>query len=107
MSDLSMFSPKQLFNAMDINESRWLEDSDILAFSDRVGLTISHEDAIRIVTQYATDRMSYDNFLNFALPATDDHLRELAQRRDTMSRAHLNGRVETAVRDLILSELNF
>ena len=74
MSEMSMFSPRQLFSAMDINESRWLEDSDILAFSDRMGLTISHEDALRIVTQYAPDRMSYDNFLNFTLPATNDNL---------------------------------
>lgn len=108
------FEPFNAFTILDIEKHGQLRDSDIFNFCLDNGIPCTYADASFLIAQYdenSNGKLSFTEFTQFALPATDEVLRQTAAQRDysyTKSNSPLLPPDVTALlANLIASELDY
>lgn len=105
LAEVGSFSPIHLFSSLDVS-GLGISTSDLIRFLTHMRIYCSSNDAWLIVKQYDSNddsRITYDEFIQIALPATAPALREIALSR----RGYLSYDVEYAFSKLLDREMQY
>jgi len=102
------------FNRIDTDQTGEIDASDVKAFCDDNNLNCSLDEAARLIDQYdenGNGKLSYGEFCQLVLPATNDHLRSIAKSREAEYRyiksAFLSSPIESALVNLVTKEIEY
>ncbi|CAI2359133.1 unnamed protein product [Moneuplotes crassus] len=114
LAENPFFEPFNTFTILDIEKHGQLRDADIFNFCLENGIPCNYGDASLLIAQYdenSNGKLSFTEFTQFALPATNGALREKAASRDyvpdkTASQV-LPSDLCVLIADLFAAELDF
>ncbi|CAI2360904.1 unnamed protein product [Moneuplotes crassus] len=114
LADRSTFIPAQMFCRIDKFSSGEIELNDILDFCEENGLNCTPREAELVISQFDENgnlKLSYDEFLQFVLPTTNERLRVMAEER-TVPHGHprerqLHPSLEDRMTRLFSKEIDF
>ena len=114
LADHTGFEPFQAFKRIDRLSTGNIDDADIVTFCADNGVHCTHHDAANVIAQYdenSNGRLSFTEFNQMCLPATNESLRILATSRDYSTlkprTAVLPASLEVALARVFGAEIDF